>query len=149
KIGKNLNLETTHGFYGQFELKTIEWVKFVYAIGGFLFLVMALAEASIIYIKIYSDANEDKQKYKTLLSIGASKKDISKSISREVALFYFIPLVVGAIHSYFAINALADFMKENLNFVYLLSLVICIAIFIVNCIISIIGFKKIIGIKKN
>ncbi|MDB1943239.1 FtsX-like permease family protein [Clostridium tertium] len=148
-IGKNLNLETTHGFYGQFELKTIEWVKFVYAIGGFLFLVMALAEASIIYIKIYSDANEDKQKYKTLLSIGASKKDISKSISREVALFYFIPLVVGAIHSYFAINALADFMKENLNFVYLLSLVICIAIFIVNCIISIIGFKKIIGIKKN
>lgn len=149
EIGKNLNLETTHGFYGQFELKTIEWVKFVYAIGGFLFLVMALAEASIIYIKIYSDANEDKQKYKTLLSIGASKKDISKSISREVALFYFIPLVVGAIHSYFAINALADFMKENLNFVYLLSLVICIAIFIVNCIISIIGFKKIIGMKKN
>lgn len=149
EIGKNLNLETTHGFYGQFELKTIEWVKFVYAIGGFLFLVMALAEASIIYIKIYSDANEDKPKYKTLLSIGASKKDISKSISREVALFYFIPLVVGAIHSYFAINALADFMKENLNFVYLLSLVICIAIFIVNCIISIIGFKKIIGIKKN
>ena len=149
EIGKNLNLETTHGFYGQFELKTIEWVKFVYAIGGFLFLVMALAEASIIYIKIYSDANEDKQKYKTLLSIGASKKDISKSISREVALFYFIPLVVGAIHSYFAINALADFMKENLNFVYLLSLVICIAIFIVNCIISIIGFKKIIGTKKN
>ena len=149
EIGKNLNLETTQGFYGQFELKTIEWVKFVYAIGGFLFLVMVLAEASIIYIKIYSDANEDKQKYKTLLSIGASKKDISKSISREVALFYFIPLAVGAIHSYFAINALADFMKENLNFVYLLSLVICIVIFIVNCIISIIGFKKIIGIKKN
>lgn len=149
EIGKNLNLETTQGFYGQYELKTIEWVKFIYAIGGFLFLVMVLAEASIIYIKIYSDANEDKQKYKTLSSIGASKKDISKSISREVALFYFIPLAVGSIHSYFAINALADFMKENLNFVYLLSLLICIAIFIVNCIISIIGFKKIIGINKN
>ena len=149
EIGKNLNLETTQGFYGQYELKTIEWVKFVYAIGGFLFLVMVLAEASIIYIKIYSDANEDKQKYKTLLSIGASKKDIAKSINREIALFYFIPLAVAAIHSYFAINALSDFMKENLNNVYLLSLVICIAIFIMNCIISIIGFKKIIGIKKN
>lgn len=149
EIGKNLNLETTQGFYGQYELKTIEWVKFVYAIGGFLFLVMVLAEASIIYIKIYSDANEDKQKYKILLSIGASKKDISKSISREVALFYLIPLAVGSIHSYFAINVLADFMKENLNFVYLLSLLICIAIFIVNCIVSIIGFKRTIGINKN
>ncbi len=149
EIGKNLNLETTQGFYGQYELKTIEWVKFVYAIGGFLFLVMVLAEASIIYIKIYSDANEDRQKYKILLSIGASKKDISKSISREVALFYLIPLAVGSIHSYFAINVLADFMKENLNFVYLLSLLICIAIFIVNCIVSIIGFKRTIGINKN
>lgn len=149
EVGENLNLETTQGYYGLYELQKIEWVKFVYAIGGFLFLVMALAEASIIYIKIYSDANEDKQKYKTLLSIGASKKDIGKSIRREVALFYFIPLAVGSIHSYFAINALADFMKENLNSVYLLSLITCIVIFIINCAISIVAFKKIIGINKN
>ena len=109
KVGENINLETTKGYYGQYELKKVEWVKFIYAIGGFLFLVMALAEASIIYIKVYSDANEDKQKYQTLLKIGASKKDISKSIIREVELFYFIPLAVGSIHSYFAINALGDF----------------------------------------
>lgn len=149
KVGENINLETTKGYYGQYELKKVEWVKFIYAIGGFLFLVMALAEASIIYIKVYSDANEDKQKYKTLLKIGASKKDISKSIRREVELFYFIPLAVGSVHSYFAISALGDFLSENLNNVYLLSIIICTVIFIVNCIISIIGFKKIIGIQKN
>lgn len=149
KVGENINLETTKGYYGQYELKKVEWVKFIYAIGGFLFLVMALAEASIIYIKVYSDANEDKQKYQTLLKIGASKKDISKSIRREVELFYFIPLAVGAVHSYFAISALGDFLSENLNNVYLLSIIICTVIFIVNCIISIIGFKKIIGIQKN
>ena len=147
EIGNKLNLETTRGYYGQYELKRIEWVKFVYAIGGFLFLVMALAEASIIYIKIYSDANEDKQKYITLLSIGASKGDIGKSINREVSLFYFIPLAVGAIHSYFAIGALGDILKENLNNVYLISILICIVIFIVNCIVSIMGFRKIVGIK--
>lgn len=149
KVGENINLETTKGYYGQYELKKVEWVKFIYAIGGFLFLVMALAEASIIYIKVYSDANEDKQKYQTLLKIGASRKDISKSIIREVELFYFIPLAVGSIHSYFAINALGDFLSENLNNVYLLSIAICIVIFIANCIISIMGFKKIIGIKKS
>lgn len=149
KVGENINLETTKGYYGQYELKKVEWVKFIYAIGGFLFLVMALAEASIIYIKVYSDANEDKQKYQTLLKIGASKKDISKSIRREVELFYFIPLAVGSVHSYFAISALGDFLSENLNNVYLLSIIICTVIFIVNCIISIIGFKKIIGIQKN
>ena len=149
RVGENINLETTKGYYGQYELKKVEWVKFIYAIGGFLFLVMALAEASIIYIKVYSDANEDKQKYQTLLKIGASKKDISKSIRREVELFYFIPLAVGAIHSYFAISALGDFLSENLNNVYLLSIIICTVIFIVNCIISIIGFKNIIGIKES
>ncbi len=149
KVGENINPETTSGYYGQYELKKIEWVKFIYAIGGFLFLVMALAEASIIYIKVYSDAKEDKQKYQTLLNIGASKTDISKSIRREVELFYFIPLAVGSVHSYFAISALGDFISENLNNVYLLSIIICTVIFVVNCIVSIIGFKKIIGIKKN
>ena len=32
----------------------------------------------IIYMKIYSDANEDKEKYNTVLKIGADKKDINK-----------------------------------------------------------------------
>ncbi|WP_370772997.1 hypothetical protein [Clostridium sp.] len=45
-------------------------------------------------MKIYSDANEDKEKYNTLLKIGTNKKDISKVINKEVMMFYILPFIV-------------------------------------------------------
>ncbi len=73
-----INPENTKGKIGIDYASSIDWMKIVYAIGTFLFLVFILAEASIIYIKIYSDAREDKDKYKILLNIGASKEELRK-----------------------------------------------------------------------
>ncbi len=42
-------------------------MKFAYVVLVFLFLVFAIVAGSIIYMKIYSDAYEDKEKYKILL----------------------------------------------------------------------------------
>ncbi len=134
-------------YYGANDLLSVSWLKIVYAIGAFLFLVFILADGSIIYMKIYSDANEDKEKYNTLLKIGADKKDISKVINKEVMVFYILPLIVGGVHSFFAIKVLSDFMNENLFVVYLISLLVCISIFGLLAILSINAFKKIIKIK--
>ena len=134
-------------YYGEGDLISISWLKIVYAIGAFLFLVFILADGSIIYMKIYSDANEDKEKYSTLLKIGADKKDISKVINKEVMMFYILPLIVGAVHSFFAIKVLSDFMSQNLFVVYLISLLVCILIFGLLASLSISTFKKIIKIK--
>ena len=112
--------------------------------GAFLFLVFVLAEASIIYIKIYSDASEDKDKYKILKDIGASKKDLGKAIRKEVMLFYVLPLSIGLIHSFFAIQVLGKFISENLNITFIISILVSICIFIVSAIISIRSFKNII-----
>lgn len=123
---------------------SIKWIKFVYAIGVFLFFVFMLCTGSIIYMKIYNDAIEDKEKYYILLKIGASKSEISNSIRKEVVSFYGIPLVVAAFHSYFAINVLSEFLKVSLFNIYMLSLGICFLLFGMLCIISIKSFKKII-----
>ena len=98
-------------------------------------------------MKIYSDANEDKEKYSTLLKIGADKKDINKVINKEVAIFYIAPLIVGGIHSIFAIKVLSDFMEENLFSVNLISILVCIVVFGLLTILSINTFKKIIKIR--
>lgn len=134
-------------YYGAYDLLSVSWLKIVYAIGAFLFLVFILADGSIIYMKIYSDANEDKEKYNTLLKIGADKKDIRKVINKEVMMFYILPLIVGAVHSFFAIKVLSDFISQNLFNVYLISLLVCIVIFGLLASLSISTFKKIIKIK--
>lgn len=141
-----INPENIKGKIGIDSAHSIEWMKIVYAIGTFLFLVFILAEASIIYIKIYSDAREDKSKYKILLNIGASNKEIRKSINKEVALFYFIPTTIGLIHSYFAINALGKFLRLDLNVIFIISIFIFLIIFSISGFLSANRFKKIVEV---
>lgn len=131
---------------GIYKTKNVEWLKLVYAIGSFLFLVFVLAEASIIYIKIYSDATEDKDKYKILKNIGASKKDLQKAIRKEVILFYVLPLSMGLIHSFFAIKVLGKFLSEDLNLTFVISVLVSIIIFIFSTIISIKSLKNIVKV---
>lgn len=131
---------------GIYKTQNVEWLKLVYAIGAFLFLVFILAEASIIYIKIYSDANDDKEKYKILKNIGVSKKDLGKAIRKEVSLFYILPLSIGLLHSFFAIQALGRFLSENLNLTFIISVLVSIGIFLVSAIISNKSFKSIVKV---
>lgn len=131
---------------GKYETQSVEWLKIVYAIGAFLFLVFVLAEASIIYIKIYSDASEDKDKYKILKDIGASKKDLGKAIRKEVTLFYVLPLSIGLLHSFFAIQVLGKFLSENLNVRFIVSIIVSVSIFVVSAIISIKSFKNVVNV---
>ena len=131
---------------GPYAVENVAWLRVVYAIGTFLFLVFVLAEASIIYTKIYSDAMEDKEKYKILKRIGGSPKDLGRAISKEVALFYALPLVIGLIDSFFAIQVLGDFLSENLLETFFVSAAICMGIFIVSYMISVASFKKIVKV---
>ncbi|WP_315110884.1 ABC transporter permease [Clostridium intestinale] len=149
-IGDELNpylREDIHMQIGIYETKGVEWLKLVYAIGAFLFLVFVLAEASIIYIKIYSDATEDKEKYTILKNIGASKKDLGNAIRKEVVLFYVLPLSIGLLHSFVAIQVLGKFLSENLNGIFIISIVASLSIFIVSAVISSISFKSIVDVK--
>ena len=131
---------------GIYKTENVAWLKLVYAIGAFLFLVFILAEASIIYIKIYSDANDDKEKYKILKNIGVSKKDLGRAIRKEVSLFYILPLSIGLLHSFFAIQALGKFLSENLNLTFIISVLVSIGIFFVSAIISNKSFKSIVRV---
>lgn len=140
-VNDNINFQI-----GKYKTQSVEWLKLVYAIGAFLFLVFVLAEASIIYIKIYSDATEDKDKYKILKDIGASKKDLGRAIRKEVTLFYILPLSIGLLHSFFATHVLGNFLSENLNVIFIISTIVSVTIFLVSAIISIKSFRKIVNV---
>ena len=142
-LNENMSIQV-----GVYKSQRIAWLKIVYAIGTFLFLVFVLAEASIIYTKIYSDANEDKYKYRILSNIGASREDLGRAIGKEVSLFYILPLGVGLIHGFFAIKVLGNFLSEDLFGTFILSTIVCIGIFMVSCIISIRSFKKIVNVSE-
>lgn len=143
-IEKNLSMKSGYMRNGYKAQNESQWMKFAYVVLVFLFLVFTLVAGSIIYMKIYSDAYEDRDKYKTLLKIGTTEKEINKAVLKEVAIFYTLPMLSATISSYFALRLAGTLLMADLFSIYILSLVICLIIFIVYGAVSVNKFKKVI-----
>jgi len=139
-----LNLQNGYIMNGYKAQTESQWIKFAYAVLVFLFIVFAIVAGSIIYMKIYNDAYEDKEKYKTLIKIGATYNEINRAILKEVSMFYILPMISAGISSYFALRLAGDLMMSNLFSIYILSMIICFIIFVIYGILSVSKFKKII-----
>ena len=139
-----LNLQKVgilNGYKAQIES---QWIKFAYAVLVFLFIVFAIVAGSIIYMKIYNDAYEDKEKYKTLIKIGTTYNEINRAVLKEVSMFYILPMISAGVSSYFAVRLAGELMMSNLFSIYILSMIICFIIFVIYGILSVSKFKKII-----
>lgn len=139
-----LNLQNGYIMNGYKAQTESQWIKFAYAVLVFLFIVFAIVAGSIIYMKIYNDAYEDKEKYKTLIKIGATYNEINRAILKEVSMFYILPMISAGVSSYFALRLAGDLMMSNLFSIYILSMIICFIIFVIYGILSVSKFKKII-----
>jgi len=78
-------------------------------IAGFLGLVFLISTGSILYFKQMTEAEQEKQSYATLRQLGFTVKDIMRGIIRKQVFVFGLPLVIGLLHSVFAIKA-ASFM---------------------------------------
>lgn len=77
-------------------------------VGSFLGLVFLVATGSIIYFKMMTEAEEDKDKYEGLYKIGVSFKEIKKTIRSQVAIIFIVPLALGILHASFALNTFSN-----------------------------------------
>ncbi|SJZ74779.1 hypothetical protein [Garciella nitratireducens] len=91
-----------------------DFTGIVYFLGVFLFLVFVFATGSIIYFKILSESFEDKNKYSILKKLGTIDLEIHEAVSKQVGMFFILPLIVGIIHSVVAISVLSNIMKCSL-----------------------------------
>ena len=139
-----LNLQNGYIKNGYKAQNESQWIKFAYAVLVFLFIVFAIVAGSIIYMKIYNDAYEDKDKYKTLIKIGTTENEINRAVLKEVSIFYILPMISAGVSSYFALKLAGELMMSNLFSIYILSMIICFIIFVVYGILSVNKFKKII-----
>lgn len=101
-----------------------EFIGVTYFLGCFLSLVFIIATGSIIYFKLLSEAFADKSKYEILSKIGMTRIEVSKAISKQVGISFILPLVIGSIHSCFAIAVLSKILNFNLIMPTIISIVV-------------------------
>lgn len=75
-------------------------------IGIFISLVFLVSAGSFLYFRLYSDLENDTQKYRMIFRLGLSRKELKKMIYRQVGILFFIPLLVALAHSVVALIAM-------------------------------------------
>ena len=74
-------------------------------IGLYLGTVFLIASTVILALQQLSQANDNKKRYLTLHKIGAEQRMISQSIFLQLAIYFFIPLLLSIVHSFVGIKA--------------------------------------------
>ncbi|MGM0213599.1 FtsX-like permease family protein [Enterococcus sp. AZ109] len=88
----------------------------------FTFVVMTfiIITASTVSLRQLSDTSEQKERYRLLKRLGIGQKNLEQLIYRENQMLFFPPVLLGMIHSFFAIYVLSQVVESaNYWFVYL------------------------------
>lgn len=116
----------------------------IYFLGAFLALVFIIATGSIIYFKLVSEAYLDKDKYVLLKRAGMTESEALKSIAKQIAISYILPLFVGIIHSCVAMSVLSKLMNYNIIEPAIKSILIFIVVYIAYFIATTRKYMKIV-----
>lgn len=80
-------------------------------IGLFVGLLFFVAAASFLYFRLYTDLEDDKRKYGAISKIGMTEGELTRIVTIQIALLFFVPILVAIVHSMVAFVSLQSFLK--------------------------------------
>ncbi|MCA1015046.1 ABC transporter permease [Bacillus stratosphericus] len=99
KLGENSMSQLASA---QQQKQTIGLMMFIV---GFLGLSFLVTSGCILYFKQMNESEEEQSSYTILRKLGFTEKDLLKGIRLKQLFNFGIPLVVGLLHSYFAVQS--------------------------------------------
>lgn len=99
-----------------------------------------------MFMKLYNDAFEEKERYLILKKIGTKASVLKKAVKAELFTSYAMPFLIMGISSYFSVHALENVMNTTLLSVYAVSVSTVFVIFIICYILSVSVYLKNAGI---
>lgn len=116
KLMNKLPYATSYRFYAlEYQVsKTNESFGPIMFIGFFIGIVFFVSAGSFLYFRLYSDLDEDKQKFKAISKLGLSEKELSKVLNRQISLLFFAPIVVALVHGAVALTTLSHMFQYSI-----------------------------------
>lgn len=82
--------------------------------GLFIGAVFFVAAGSFLYLRLYADLEHDRVQYRAITKLGLTEGELSKIVSTQIGLLFFVPIVVALIHGAVALNTLQNTFNANL-----------------------------------
>ncbi|WP_308637955.1 ABC transporter permease [Paenibacillus silvisoli] len=100
--------------YGQGYMRSLalEWIAskqengMLFIMSGLVGIVFFTFAASAIYFRLYADMDRDEKQYGMIAKVGLSSKELSRIMTRQLLLMFFVPLAMALVHSTVAFAAL-------------------------------------------
>lgn len=117
-------------------------------IGMFIGFVFLAATGSIIYFKQLTEAYNDIGTFDILKKIGLNRKDIRKILAKQLLVVFLIPLVIGILHSSFALIGLSHMLALDLTLPVVISTGVYTLMYIVYYFVTLNSYTNIVFGKK-
>ncbi|WP_242698157.1 ABC transporter permease [Bacillus sp. SD088] len=135
--------QLTYDFYTQYN-EVLQTTGLLIFIAAFLGLVFLISTGSILYFKQMTEAEQEKQSFKTLRQLGFDVDMIMKGIIRKQAIVFLLPLSIGILHSIFAIKAASFMNRSNTAFPASIAIAIYTVIYLVFALFTIGYYRNIV-----
>ena len=113
KIFEQVPYKTTSVDYILFEINQAYGP--ILFIGLFIGIVFFVSAGSFLYFRLFTDLDDDKQKFQSIARIGISTGELKRIVNRQIALLFMSPIIVALIHGSVALTALSHFFDYNLT----------------------------------
>jgi bacitracin transport system permease protein len=111
---------------------------------GFLGLTFLITSGCILYFKQMDESEDEKSNYTILRKLGFTQGDLLKGIQAKQVFNFGIPLVVGLLHSYFAVQSGWFFFGTELWTPMIMVMILYTALYSIFGILSVYYYKKVI-----
>ena len=143
KIGFVLGASRTDIYESNKGITTI--VLFIGIYIGIVFLISSMA---VLALQQLSEASDSIDRYKSLKRLGASEKDINKTIFIQTLVYFSLPVILAFIHSVIGIKVANDFVsvynKPDIMGSSLITAGIFMIVYIIYFYITYSGYKNIV-----
>ncbi|MFC4775587.1 FtsX-like permease family protein [Paenibacillus sp. GCM10023252] len=82
-------------------------------IGLFISLLFFVASGSMIYFKLFTELQEDIAQFKALQRIGMTGREIRRIVTSQIAVVFYLPVLLGSVHALFAMQTLDNLMGSS------------------------------------
>lgn len=71
-----------------------------------------IASGSMLYFRLFGEIDEDREKYRAMRRLGVSRREVVAIVTKQVLVFFFAPITIGAVHCGFAMKALSNVLRN-------------------------------------
>ncbi|MGG4342455.1 FtsX-like permease family protein [Paenibacillus lautus] len=79
-------------------------------IGVFVALIFSISSASFLYFKLHTELSADQAMYRSLSKIGLSAREMNVSATIQIAVLFFIPILVAALQSLVVLGPILGYL---------------------------------------